>query len=214
MLFWHGGNLSDISQPIKHKKGRHEYGPGLYATTHYDTARKYSKGSRKLYLLEIEEGKNLEDATINIESAQSFIQNNVTKSKQSDLLERINNRTKDGSIPAYIFLNNILNADALKSSKMNLLREFLVDNGIDYEVVNNPFGWNETMVVLYNMNKIKNIKQITPKDDIKVFDLKDIEFSNDMKSVIANKRTNRIARILSISNQLSDPSKQSPNRKN
>ncbi len=28
-------------------KGRYESGPGLYLTTHYETARKYAKGGRK-----------------------------------------------------------------------------------------------------------------------------------------------------------------------
>lgn len=31
---------------------------------------------------------------------------------------------------------------------------FLVENGIDYSTVNNPFGWGETMLVLFNMRKI------------------------------------------------------------
>ena len=42
MNVWHGGKLEDSYQDsISHKKGRWEHGPGLYLTTHYDTAKKY-----------------------------------------------------------------------------------------------------------------------------------------------------------------------------
>jgi hypothetical protein len=39
--FWHGGNLDDYVDNIAHKKGRYEYGPGLYAITKYEVASKY-----------------------------------------------------------------------------------------------------------------------------------------------------------------------------
>jgi hypothetical protein len=200
MIFWHGGNLNDYDQPMKHKKGRHEYGPGLYATTHYDTAKKYAKGSRKLYLLEIEKGNELTKSTLPFEVAEKFINSNVTKSKRNEVLERLSKYNKNNQVPANIFSNIILNSDALKSSKMNLLREFLVNNGIDYEMVNSPFGWNEIMIVLYNISKISNVKQVTPKDKIKIYDIEDINKGVD--SIIASNRTSKIARTLYIAESL------------
>jgi hypothetical protein len=57
MSLWHGGDLEGAYQEtISHKKGRSEWGPGLYLTTHYGTAQKYSKGSRKLYMITIKKG--------------------------------------------------------------------------------------------------------------------------------------------------------------
>lgn len=59
--FWHGGNLENKGDVINHKSGRYEYGPGLYLITHYETALKYSKGSRKLYLISVEVGTDIND---------------------------------------------------------------------------------------------------------------------------------------------------------
>ena len=97
-------------------------------------------------------------------------------------------------------VNILLNEEAIKPSKMNVLREFLVNNGIDYELVSNPFGWHETMIVLYNMNKISSKKQIKPKDKIKEYDLSAIGESESIESVVAS--TNQIARTLHIEKSL------------
>jgi len=138
MLFWHGGNLNDYNEPVKHKKGRYEYGPGLYATTHYDTAKKYAKGSKKLYLLDVQKGKELSKSMLSINSVIDFVNLNIPKAKRKDLLERFEKYNKDNQIPANNFVTIILNEEALKASKMNVLREFLVNSGIDYEMVRNP----------------------------------------------------------------------------
>jgi len=201
MLFWHGGNLNDYQHSIKHKGGRYEYGPGLYATTHYETAQKYSKGSRKLYLLDIAKGNELNNSTLSVELTNSFIQSNVIKTKRKEIVERLEKYNKNGQVPASNFVTILLNENALKPAKMNNLREFLVSNGIDYELVNSPFGWHETMIVLYNMNKITNIKQVLPKDKIKIYDLSTVSESENMQSIIAC-RTTKIARILHVSEQL------------
>ena len=56
-------------------------------------------------------------------------------------------------------LNNlIINFDAIKPGNTKYLRQFYIDNGIDYNIVDNSFGWHEKMMVLINMKKIKNIQ--------------------------------------------------------
>jgi len=192
MLFWHGGNLNEFDQATKHRKGRTEFGPGLYATTHYDTAKKYSKGGKKFYILDIEKGKEINEVSLDMESVKKFVAENIAKKKGSELLERLSERTNNNKLSARIFLNNILNDELIKASKMNDLREFLVRNGVDYELVSNAFGWHEMMIVLYNMNKISEMKQVSPKDKIETYDLKDIYESANIKSVVASKRINRI----------------------
>jgi len=200
MLFWHGGNLDDYKDNVKHKKGKYEYGPGLYATTHYDTARKYSKGGKKLYLLEIEKGNELSKSKLQLDDVRDFINSNVTKSKREDVSQRIEKYNKDNYVPAMNLVNIVLNEEAIRPSKMNTLREFLVSNNIDYELVSSPFGWHETMIVLYNINKISSKKQIKPKDKIKEYDLSAIGESESMESVVAS--TNQIARTLHIEKSL------------
>jgi predicted N-acetyltransferase YhbS len=160
MELYHGGNLDEYNDIIAQKNGRYEYGAGLYLTTHQDTARKYAKGSRKLYKIIVEKGMDIHDATIDAENVNSFIKKYVISSKRKEISERLSKWNVDGKIKAYIFNNVILNEKGISPSNTKNLRIFLVDNGIDYEVVDNPFGWGETMIVLYNMAKIVNVEKL------------------------------------------------------
>lgn len=172
MNFWHGGNLDEYNETISHKKGRFEYGAGLYITTHYETASKYSKGSRKLYLITVEKGNDLNDSFIDFDNLKSFISDYIIKTKQKEVLNRLIKYVNDqNKVKGYLIQNIILNEDAIKPTNTIYLRQFFIDNGIDYQLVPNAFGWGETMMVLYNMKKIVKITRINPKDKITVFDL-------------------------------------------
>jgi hypothetical protein len=172
LVLWHGGDLTDgFKETVSHKKGRWEYGPGLYLITHYDTAKKYATGSRKLYQVAVEEGTNL-DTMIDATQVLEWVKINVIKSKQKEVIERISKHNKENKINGEIFLNIIINNDAIKNTTTNVLRLFLVECGIDYCLVSQPFGWsNQLMLVLFNPKKIVSKKQITSKDQIEVFDL-------------------------------------------
>lgn len=172
MNFWHGGNLDDYYDTIAHKKGRHEYGAGLYLTTHYETAKKYSKGGRKLYLITVEIGNDINDSLIDLKNVINFIDTYIKKNKRKEIKDRLEKYTKDSFVKAYIFNNIILNENAIDSSKTNELRQFYIDNNIDYDIIDNPYGWGEKMMVLYNMRKIVNKIQIKPTDKIDNYNLK------------------------------------------
>lgn len=171
MQFWHGGDLDNYDDIISQKNGRYEYGPGLYLTTHYDTAKKYAKGRRKFYMISVEKGNDINKSLFDIDKVKEFVNNYVIKNKQREILQRIEKHNKENTIKGYIFNNILLNEKALSPRNTSNLRQFLIDNGVDYEIVDNPFGWGEKMMVLYNMKKIKNVKQITSKDKIENYDL-------------------------------------------
>lgn len=171
MNFWHGGNLDEYNDLIAQKAGRYEYGPGLYITTKYDVAAKYSKGSRKLYLITVQEGVDINDAFFDINIAKDFVDKYVIKSKRKEVLERINKFDNEEKIKGYIFNNILINEKAVKPINTQKLRQFYIDNGIDYEIVENAFGWGEKMMILYNMKKIVNIIQVKSGDKITQFDL-------------------------------------------
>ena len=160
MIFYHGGNLDNYSPIISHKKGRFEYGPGLYATEHLDTARKFAKGSRKLYQLIIEKGNDINDVEFDIKSCLSFIKNYVMVDKRKLVAEIMQEYIKDNKIKGYIFNNILTNNNAIKPTRTKNWRQFLIENGADYEIMHKTYGFNEKMIVLYNMNKIKDIKRI------------------------------------------------------
>jgi hypothetical protein len=170
MSLWHGGNLDAT---VKYKTGRSEYGPGLYLITKYEAVRKYAKGSRKLYMITIATGRSTAEVTIPLDDVLNFVNLYVVAAKRKDVTARMTNLAKDGNnVLAQHFINVIVNEDAVRPGNKAIEREFLVQHGCDYQVVNNPFGWgNATMIVLFNMNKIVGTKVVTPKDKIAHYDL-------------------------------------------
>ena len=171
LTLWHGGNLEFAQENISHKGGRWEHGPGLYLTTHYDTARKYAKGSRKLYQIVIRKGTNITEVNIPIAVVKEFIDTYFVRARKKDVAERIDKRVKDNKINADTFLNITFNEQAIKNTDTDKLREFLVKQGVDYSIVDNAFGWSERMIVLFNMRNIVSKRIVPAKEKIETFDL-------------------------------------------
>jgi hypothetical protein len=158
MHFWHGGNLNDIKDVVAHKKGRHEYGAGLYLITSHNVVEKYIKGGRKLYYVVVEKGNDLSDVDLDLDNVNEFVKNYVIKNKINDVNSRLAKYIKDNKISASIF-NNIMLSGVISSTNTDKLRDFLINNDIDYELIDNAFGWHEQMMVLYDMkNKISHIE--------------------------------------------------------
>lgn len=176
LTLWHGGNLDVYKDTTAHRGGRWEHGPGLYLTTHYNTANKYAKGSRKLYRIVVQKGNDLYDSKLDLEPVKDFIDTYVFKALRKDILARLK---KYGStqVPAEIFLNVMIDGKpggegyAIRSTDTDKLRQFLVSQGIDYAIVDNAFGWHERMLVLFNMDKIKSKQVVSPKEKLEEFDL-------------------------------------------
>lgn len=169
MEFWHGGNLD---AEMSFRSGRWEYGPGLYLTTHYLTAKKYAKGSRKFYKISVENGNDSNSTLISFSVAEAFVDRYCAKSKANEIVKYLfKNSNEDGMVIADRLITLCINYDALKASGAAALRTFLVENGVDYTMVDSPFGWNEKMMVLYNMKKIVNKQIIKSTHKIEVYDL-------------------------------------------
>lgn len=164
MKFYHGGNLDFKSDYIINKKGRYEYGVGLYLTTSLEVAEKYAKGSRKLYEVIVSDGTQIKDVEIPLEQVTDFIKQNVLTKKRNEILNVISKYISNGKINASRLNTIILNYQAVPTSKINSLKELLLNNGVDYLIDHNTFGWGETTLVLFNMKKIISYKQISLKD--------------------------------------------------
>jgi hypothetical protein len=170
MSLWHGGRLDDLSS-VTFKKGKYEYGPGLYLTTKWEVVQKYSKGSRKLYMVTITKGKDADKVKVPIEEVKTFLEQYGIKKKSKDVIDSISKFNENGKVRGNIVINSIVNNEAVKPTLQNRFREFLIEQGIDYYIVDNPFGWHEKMVVLFNFDKIYDTVLVKPKDEIKQFDL-------------------------------------------
>jgi hypothetical protein len=180
ITMWHGGNLDSIDNNLSHKTGRFEYGAGLYISDNLNMILNYyAKGNRKLYLVTVEKGMDIEDALLDFDNVKTFIKHYVKVTFRKSFIENLSMKLKDGKVPAYRFNNMILNHKALSASKTNLLRKFLVENGVDYEMTGNPSPNGGRMLVVYNMNKVKDIIRINHKDVQawnKLLDEKNFEF--------------------------------------
>jgi hypothetical protein len=195
MVFWHGGDLSDIDNTFRQQTKKQEYGPGLYLTTSYNVVKDYVKGSRKLYRVEVSLGNSLEDAEIPYEKVMEFL-NKLPKQVSIKIKSSIDKYNRNGFVNAEIINNLFVNYNLLKPEISYKLKEFYLENNIDYSLVNNAFGWGEDMMVLFNTNRIVNVERIGPKDKIDKFEL-------HKESVESNKKCSDIKLTDEMKNEMS-----------
>lgn len=165
MTLWHGGRGLEFSynEMMPHKKGRLEHGPGLYLTTHYDTAFKYAKGGGKVYSVTIRKGTPIDNVVVTLREAMDFVKRYAIKKFQSSIisdLEHMSFRNVQDRIKISAVVNLCLNYDALRPSSTVALRQFLIKNGADYEISPRFGGRDETIVILFNPELITSVKPI------------------------------------------------------
>lgn len=164
ITLWHGGrNLeSDYLDVQSHKKGRWEHGPGLYLTSHYETAVRYAKGGGKLYRVTVRQGRDISDVVISLDDAIEFVNRYVVGSKKKLMAADLrSNVARVGHLNAEVLVNLCLNNEALPNSKTNALRQFLIDHGADYAFVSRYGGRDETVVVVINPRVISKVEIVT-----------------------------------------------------
>lgn len=181
MTLWHGGrNLEfDYRDVLSHDKGRWEHGPGLYLTTHRATAERYAKGGRKLYRVTVSEGRDIDDVLIPLQDMIDFVNQNIKGAKKSQIisdLRAIEQRRGTGMIMAEVIVNLCLNWSAIANSKTSILRQFLIDHGVDYALVKNFGGRRgDTVMVVMNPKIIQKVEIVSPntaRDDEVPFEFK------------------------------------------
>ena len=161
ITMWHGGRSLEYSyqEIIGNKSKQMEHGPGLYLTTYYSVAAKYAKGGGKTYLVSFHRGINISDVTLKLSDVFEFIKSNRFVNK-SELVDFINKKYKE-TIKAEYLLNLLINFDCMKPAVSAIVRQYLVNNGVDYSVVHNFGGFgDQTVVVIFNPKIITNVKVI------------------------------------------------------
>lgn len=164
---YHGGrNLEqNYQETVAHKKGNWEYGPGLYLTTHYDTAYKYAKGGGKVFKVTVEEGQEADDVRLTREVIEQFAKRYVIGRKRQIVADAVNrniNRLKSDTISANTFINIIVNEGAIKNTDSGKFKDFLAQNGVDYIINTRYGGRDETVLVVVNPKKIKKVEVVSP----------------------------------------------------
>lgn len=164
MKFYHGGNLENIDSDYVFKTKKMEFGAGLYLTNDYRVVQKYTRGSRKLYLVEVYKGTDINDVQLDYNYVINFLKK-LIGGNISKILPYLEKRNEGGKIEMIIVNNLLFNYNLIKGQKTRQLVNFYVNNGIDYEITENSFGFGDKMMILYNTNKIKSIKKLNWKTD-------------------------------------------------
>lgn len=164
MTLWHGGRNLQFNHMtmIPAKAGRWEYGPGLYLTTHYETARKYAKGGGITYKVTVEKGTDISNVAIDMQDAINFVKRYVIVKYRANVIDDLkNNLNKLGVLKLGVLVNLCVNYQCLSPKNTIELRKFLVDHGADYEIVKGYGGrGDESLAIIYNPSKIKKIEPV------------------------------------------------------
>lgn len=163
ITMYHGGrdleyNYRDI---LGNKSKQIVHGVGLYLISDINIAAKFAKGGNKLYRVTFEKGTRSDEAMISREDclggAALFVPASKRKEFMADIDRTINRR---GTISVENFSNLILNFEYLKPSKTAAFRQWMMDHGADYAVSRNYGGSHNTMVILINPKKIRDVEII------------------------------------------------------
>lgn len=163
---WHGSRRWVGPPEIRvGSKGRCENGPGIYLTTRYETARKYSKGGGIVLKAELKSSLAwLENARMDVEYLKQFVNDLPRLHKRKALLNDLDwsaQRHSDDKLPVSYLVNLFVNHDLASGESGKALALWLADQGIDASLYHR--SGQEDYVVVFNPKCIVNIRRL--KDD-------------------------------------------------
>lgn len=160
---YHGGNKWYSEPELRPpSKGRYEFGPGIYFTNNYETAKKYAKGSNVVQLVKIDKNfKDMKLVSIEINQALDFIKNKIPpknrKSIQTDII-RYMERSGKMSVPLTVINNLIVNWESGSGQIGVDIANFFAQSGAD-AIVEDRSG-NEQWMVVFNPKIIKKYEVV------------------------------------------------------
>ncbi len=162
-FLYHGGKAWTGDPEIRPaKKGRAFHGVGIYLTTSFETARKYS---RTVYLFEIaEDFKFIDEVFIPMEDMISYVKSKKMK-HWKEIIEDIRNnasRMNASLVNAEVLNNLMVNYDSLARTQGPALAEYLVSHGVSGTLVKNH---TDDWLVVLDVTKILSYKKLTGTHD-------------------------------------------------
>lgn len=195
---YHGSQRWDGFPEVREgKRKRTEAGPGIYTTTSYQRAKKYSKGGGKVLKFSLDKEFNfLNEFHFDLSECLECISllKRPGKDKVKDMVERLNEnlirRKKSSSldcveekekIAGNVLLNLLVNGDFLIGKNAVFVAEWFTKKGVDGHI-ENQYN-NEDWVVIFNPGKIKKFEKVIeprhsyPEDFVSIKEQKKILLS-------------------------------------
>lgn len=148
---WHGASRWEGPPEIRKSRARaYEHGPGLYLTTHLETAQKYAKRNGSLIAMTLRNPRLMTDETVPLADALAFVKRCPGlrhRSTIADGLTRVAPRF-GGRVQLNHMIVQVVNNDALGGDAGPAVAAWLVDHGVDAYIArtNGPENW----VVVFN----------------------------------------------------------------
>lgn len=175
LRFWHGSGRGwcGVESTVSAKKGRCLHGVGLYLTTSYQTARKYSRGGGDIVEVILSPSTRwLGDQRVSLADAIAFVRsirgNKAKKAEMVSDLERVARRFDGASLPLSSVNNLLVNYDLSHGINAPKVAAFLVEHGADATLTSPPlFGGSnpgEQWVVVHNPRAIDSARIVKAKE--------------------------------------------------
>ena len=164
LQLWHGGRLEGPAEPRPSRSGHYESGPGIYLTTQYERARRYSRGGKSTYIVTLSTPiRWLEDVKVSADVMVQWVHETPgLRHKREITNDLLAAGTKLGSVPLLYLVNHVVNYQALQGRHGVELARWLVSQGVDASL--DHHSTNEDWVIVYNPSIIKNTKLVKAKD--------------------------------------------------
>ncbi|HDX8429682.1 TPA: hypothetical protein RQN23_004408 [Aeromonas veronii] len=168
-VMWHGGEKWLTPPEIRPaKKGRAEWGPGIYGTSNLDGALKYATGNKVIQLVEFQPKKFLQQVDFGMELVTDFVRSSVKKSVRVELLAALErsalrcppdlSKSKIGSgipVSGNALLCLYVNLDLSSGAAGPALSNFFSMHGVDAFTDTAP-GSSDLWTVIFNPSIITN----------------------------------------------------------
>jgi len=172
IVLWHGARAWS-GPPVIHpaKKGRLEYGPGIYLTTSLATAKKYAKGGGVIMRFEVDPRVRwIEGAVLPVEPMIKLVASlrgsGAKKARVvADILRsavRLAPRLGVGRTHASVLVNLLVNDDLLTGDNGPKVARFLTEHDIHASLQEK--SGDEDWVVIFDPSKILSWRRATPEE--------------------------------------------------
>src|SRR5690554_2395054 len=92
-LIWHGGSRWDSDPEVRPaRKGRAEWGPGIYGTSSYFRAKSYAKGGKVTQLVDFVPSRWLNEVALGLDTVNAFVGANAPRAKAEDIMSILTDR--------------------------------------------------------------------------------------------------------------------------